>query len=442
MNFNSKVILLLIFVCTLTYSRVLEDKKKKTRTCRFAQLFGADGTDVPRDHTNKNFCGSIEKTCCSDKDFVQMQNWWENSFDKISVVEQRLIEMKTLLGRFRQLINYQDEVWIRVKRVKEHKKTGQPACVSPAHILGKVFELGLIKTAIKSYEESSKKCWTHSKNLVNGLMCAVCDANQQDMFVSDKKKVVVSFNECREFTNNCLDHLKSIWALTHYMTFMNMMSKCNEKAQFQGSHDEVMMSDFKLRAINSCLHAKNMDDCAQVCRNEMGFTTQVKFEHDSVEKVMGFLRNIDKEFGALAKKKRIEKDKKEAEKKKQEETEKKKTEKKLRVLEEQWQKYNQMMEREEETLKIVLGFFKNDNDRILKEEEKKDDDTEQEKNKYRTEQIDELGVIVKQKGLELSSYIKNGADKFENMNLDLIFGKNSFELVISIFLAVFVFINN
>jgi hypothetical protein len=37
--------------------------------------------------------------------------------------------------------------------------------------------------------------------------------------------------------------------------------------------------------------------------------------------------------------------------------------------------------------------------------------------------VDELGVIVKQKGLELSKYTEKGVDKFENMNLHLIFGK-------------------
>lgn len=419
-----------ILLLTLTLSSIVlapEPKpKKKVRTCRFAQLFGADGFDVPREHTHKNFCSSIKKTCCSNKDFLQLQNWWENSFDKISVVEQRLIEMKTLLGRFRKMPEYIEEVWIRVKRVKQHKKTGQPACVSPAHVLGKVFELGLIKTAIKSYEFSSEQCWKHTKSLVNGLMCSVCDADQQDMFETDKKKVIISNGECLKFTQKCLGHMKSIWALTHYMTFMNMMSKCNDSAQFKGLHEEVMMSDFELRAINSCLHAKNLDDCAQVCRSQMSFSTQVKFEHDNVAKVMGFLRNIDKEFGPLAKKKRIENDKKEAEKKKKEEAEKKKesekkTEKKIRILDEEWKKYNEMMEREDEVLKIAMGLFKHD--RILKDDPKKDDPSEQEKNKYRTDQVDELGVIVKKKGLDLSKYTDKEADKFEPMNLELIFGK-------------------
>lgn len=50
---------------------------------------------------------------------------------------------------------------------------------------------------------------------------------------------------------------------------------------------------------------------------------------------------------------------------------------------------------------------------------------EQDKNKYRTEQVDELGVLVRAKGLVLSSYVAKGADKYEDMNLALIFGKTS-----------------
>lgn len=406
---------LVIVILALT-SVTLADNKKKTRYCKFAQLFGADGTDIPRKYETPAFCTNIKKTCCSDKDFLQLQNWWENSFDKISVVEQRLIEMKTLLGRFRRLQNYADEAHIRVKRIKQHKKDGQPACVSPAHVLGKVFSLGLIKTAVKSYEDSSEKCWNHTKTLMNGLMCAVCDADQQDMLVSDKKKVIISPAQCQKFTTHCLDHLKSLWALTHYMSFMNMISKCSEDAKFKGDHDEVMLSTFELRAINSCMHAKNLDDCAQVCRSQMSFSAKVKFEHNAIEKVMGFLRNIDREFGILAKKKRIANDKKKAQEKKGKA--KQKTEKELRVLAEEQKKYNRMMEEEEKTLKIVMGFF-NKNQRVLPD---KKETTEQEKNKYRTAQIDELGVLVKEKGLNLSKYTDKDVDKFENMNLELIFG--------------------
>jgi hypothetical protein len=84
--------------------------------------------------------------------------------------------MRTLLGRFNRLGNYLAEIQVRVDRIKQYKLSGQPACVTPAHIFGTVLDLGLVKTAIKSYQESSKTCWNHSRNLVNGLMCSVCDA--------------------------------------------------------------------------------------------------------------------------------------------------------------------------------------------------------------------------------------------------------------------------
>lgn len=442
-------ILIVLTICLTV--RAPPTKNTEKRTCRFAMLFGADGTDLPRDRQTKRYCINVNKTCCTEKDFAQMQNWWENSFDKISVVEQRLIEMKTLLGRFRKLKEYAEEVHIRVERIKLYKHTGQPACVSPAHILGNIISLGLIDTAIKSYEDSSKKCWNHTKKLVNGLMCAVCDADNEEMFVSDTKKVVVSHNECLNFTNNCVTHLKSLWALTHYITFMNMMSKCNEKAEFKGSHEEITIDDYQMRAVNSCLHAKNIDDCAQVCRNQMGFSTKVKFESDALDKIMFFIRNVDREFGALAKKKRIETDKiyeperkrleEEAKKKAQQEEEAKKAAEKdivvkIRLLTEQWEEYHKNLDFEDEILREKMGIV---NRRSLQttpvdpKDPKKDgkdngdkDISDQEKNKSRTTQIDELGVLVRAKGLDLSKYTDKGADKFEDMNLELIFGKQAF----------------
>ena len=205
-----------------------------------------------------------------------MQNWWENSFDRISVVEQRLIEMRTLLGRFNRLGNYLPEIQVRVDRIKNFKLTGQPACVTPAHIFGTILELKLVDTAMKSYQGSSKTCWSHSRSLVNGLMCSVCDAEVQDMFQTDSRtqiidgksqdvqfnRVLISNKECLAFTDACNLHIKSMWAITHYITFMNMLTKCSEHAEFNGSHESIVLEDAELRAINSCLHAKNPDDCA------------------------------------------------------------------------------------------------------------------------------------------------------------------------------------
>lgn len=288
------------------------------RTCKFAYLFGAMGTSENRERTTRQFCTTVTKTCCTEKDFEQMQSWWENSFERISVVEQRIIEMRTLIGRFSKMTNYLNEIQVRVERVKKYKLTGQPACVYPSHILGTVLELDLVKTAIKSYRESAMKCWSHTKQLVNGLMCSVCDSEVQEMFQSDARTVngenrqfntvLISNKQCLEFSEACLLHVKSMWALTHYITFMNMMTKCNENADYEGSHESVILDDSQLRAINSCLHSKNRDDCAQVCRSQLSFSTKLRYEQDSIEKVMRFLRNIDDSFGSIAREARLQRE--------------------------------------------------------------------------------------------------------------------------------------
>ena len=40
------------------------------------------------------------------------------------MVEQRLIEMRTLLGRFNKLSNYLPEIQVRIDRIKAYKLTG------------------------------------------------------------------------------------------------------------------------------------------------------------------------------------------------------------------------------------------------------------------------------------------------------------------------------
>ena len=422
----------------------------KTRTCKFAYLFGAMGTDVTRDRTTRQFCSTVSKTCCTEQDFQQMQSWWENSFDKISVVEQRLIEMRTLLGRFNKLSNYLPEVQVRVERVKNYKLTGQPACVTPAHIFGIILELGLVKTAIKSYQESSKTCWSHSKSLVNGLMCSVCDAEVQDMFQTDSRsqivdgksqdvqfnRVLISNQECLAFSNACLLHVKSMWAITHYITFMNMMTKCNEKAEFNGSHESIILEDSELRAINSCLHAKNTDDCAQVCRRQLSFSTKLKFEHESVEKVMRFLKNIDNEFGSIAREARIQREKNspyvppsDQENIPSSSSSTSASPAKSRLLEEE---HGHLIgENEDETKRKILEHYGFEEDKISNSRLLQGGPTpptpeqEREQNKSRTTQLDSIDIRVRENGINFSKYTENGADSYEQMNLDLIFPKQT-----------------
>jgi len=90
--------------------------------------------------------------------------------------------------------------------------------MSPAFILGNVHRLNLIKTSVVHFRESSKKCWDYTKTLVNGLMCVACDSTQQEKFIMDKRKIIINHKQCNEFVENCGEHIKSLNALTFYLT--------------------------------------------------------------------------------------------------------------------------------------------------------------------------------------------------------------------------------
>lgn len=375
----------LLTVPTLADSSEKILKKEPIAYCKIAPLFGAKGQQKPIKYEDKKFCKSITRTCCSSDDFILLQKWWEDSFSQMSLVEKRAIEMRTLLGRFKLLLDYKDEIQVRVDRIKKMKKSGQPACTSPAHVMGNILRLGLLETAVNHYEKSAKKCWGFTKDMINGLMCAACDADAQDEIIKDKSKITISTHECTLFTDNCLDHLRSLWALTHYLTFMNFLASCDDKAEFKGTTETMMMDSNLIQAINSCLHEKNIDDCMQVCRSQISFSTQVAFEHNNIGKILTFLRNVEEDFGELAAKKRKEKEAKEKkdDKKKKVDPKKKddkKTEKKMRVLA--------------------------DGDKKKTEDENSE------------EKIVSYGTLVKLKGLNLTRYTVNNTDNFESLNIN------------------------
>lgn len=363
--------LIALSLTSLSKSNDKDLKKEATAYCKLAPLFGAKGDTKPTKYEDKKFCTKIKKTCCSSEDFTQLQKWWEDSFSKMSMVEKRAIEMRTLLGKFKLLKEYKDELQVRLERIKLKKKEGQPACVSPAHVMGNILRLGLLDTAVNHYEKSAKKCWTYTKDLMNALMCAACDADAQDEIIKEQSKITISTAECQLFTDNCLDHLKSLWALTHYLTYMNYLAFCDDNAEFKGTTDNMMMSSDLLQAINSCLHEKNVDDCMQVCRSEISFSTQVSFEHNNIERILKFLRRVEEEFGKDA-----------AIKRKEDEAKKK------------------------QQAKRILA-----------------DDNKGEK-KAGEKVIDQYATLVKLNGLNLTEYTANNTDKFESLNIDLLFQRS------------------
>jgi hypothetical protein len=365
--------------------------------CKLANLFGGKGTTSPKKHESSTYCKTIKSTCCSEQDFKDIQKWWEDSQDKVSVVEQRAIEMRTLIGKFKLMEDYVDVIKTRVEKIKKVKRVGQPACVSPAHILGNIFELGLVKTAIRHFLESAKDCWHYTKDLMNGLMCSVCDAQVQDRFIMDKKLIAVSIPQCMEFSKHCLYHMKSLWALTHYLTYMNIMTKCTDDAQFKGKHEELIMSNSLIQAINSCLHEKNVDDCKEVCRQQFSFSTQVAYEHKNIEMIMRFLRNVDNEFGQEARRRKAEKEK---------------------------EKKNKRLLEDERILDEIYGKRKADND-----DPKKPD------NGSTKEPMDEYGIQITFNGLNATNYTKNNSDGFETLNVSHII-KDYQSTILSTFLVL------
>ena len=272
--------------------------------CRLVPELGGEGTTKPTKHDKTyQFCKTVNRTCCSISDFTKVEAWWEGSNTTMSQIERKAIEMTTLIGKFLKMQNYTAPVKLRINRTMTHFNStshGSPVCLTAAKNLVLVYQLGLINNALTHFEESSLKCWNYTKDLMNGMMCAACDADAQGFIDVPNSVVTISTAECRLFTSHCIDHIKSLWALTFYLDQMYTMAHCDGKGGYNGTRNSIGVDQKLIDAMNSCLQDKNKDDCSEVCRDEFSFSSLVRFEDQNLNNVIEYLRVVNSEFGELA----------------------------------------------------------------------------------------------------------------------------------------------
>ena len=75
--------------------------------------------------------------------------------------------------------------------------------------------MDLIPNVVSQFKKTSMKCWDYTKNVINGMMCAACDADQSKNIID--KKIQISYQECLKFNEACDDHLKSLFAVTNLL---------------------------------------------------------------------------------------------------------------------------------------------------------------------------------------------------------------------------------
>lgn len=377
--------------------------------CPYVNFYGAESLtyNYTRSEKERKFCKSVNNTCCSSDDFSQIEAYWESSLSKISNFDLKALEMKTLITIAKKLIKYEDIMYDKAVKIKEAVLTSQPVCSSPAFILGNIFKLGLIKTGVKHYIKSASVCWDYTKNLLNAMMCASCDYDAQKKFISDKKRIQISLNQCFEFTDACKDHLKSLNAITFYLSYYYRLTFCNDKGEFEGDIDGLSMDSKLIQAINSCIKEKNPDDCSEVCRSQFGFSSMTVFENKEFANIYVGGERLDQ------------------------------------ALEEEWRKNYANVQKKHDD-----NAFSFDNIEDLRDSMRdKIKDIAAKKNRELASEVDPqkhektpntvvrpvfnletFGVEVTNDGLNLTSYTAENADNYAAVSLDRIFGEMDFML--------------
>jgi hypothetical protein len=256
--------------------------------CKLAYIFGAEGKSAPFNvsTTAIPFCKNVNASCCSESDYQKMYNLWENP-KQSNIRNNRTNEMKDILNILSYLKIFDNKVVQYVALLRKLKFTPDPACSSPAFVQGSINKLQLIDTALLQFNLTSKQCWSYTKNLMNGLMCASCDMNAQNYIDTKNKMLIISNAECFKFIDACGQHFKAIHAIFFYFNIIYRLTFCDPKGYFKSQQipQMVEISAKMSKAINGCLNVKNKDDCATICKAQMSFSTMMKYEYEHKPKL-------------------------------------------------------------------------------------------------------------------------------------------------------------
>ena len=256
--------------------------------CKLAYMFGAEGKSTPFrvNNTAIPFCKNVNASCCSESDYQKMYQLWEDP-NKPNIRTNRTEEMKDIINILSYLRLFDTKVKDFVEHIKKLKYTPDPACSSPAFVQGNINKLGLIDAALLQFNISSRQCWSYTKNLMNGLMCASCDMNAQNYIDTKNKLLIISNAECMKFIDACGAHFKAIHAIFFYFNIIYRLTFCDKKGFFRSREipQMVQITAKMTKAINGCLNVKNKDDCATICSAQMSFSTMIRYEYEHKPKL-------------------------------------------------------------------------------------------------------------------------------------------------------------
>lgn len=254
-----------------------------TSICKLAPDFGAVGNQtiapLPKD---AKFCRNLNKTCCSPEDFQTMWSIWQDPKRNDSLRSVRMNQMKTMIQVVRYMKEADQKLIVISNIIKQSQINADPACGTPAYIQRQLHKLAVADTAVKQFTNTGKRCWKFTKNLMNGLMCAACDAEAQDYIDYKKKELFITNEMCDTFLTECGEHLKAIQAIYFYFDVYARLTYCDLDGKFS-IHEVPRFINFPKsvsEAINGCMNNKRRDDCTVVCQSQLGFTTMTNFEFE------------------------------------------------------------------------------------------------------------------------------------------------------------------
>lgn len=255
-------------------------------------------------HTN--ICTNLAKTCCTEKDFKSLENWWEGQPQSSSPQTDVLKMSRKDIRQHKQedLLLYTAKLLSSFERMKAYalqmvSPVNKPDnfCIDIANTFksyqpdSKIFQ----KQKFFSY---SKKCWDFLNSLQTTILCSLCDHEAQVAFnlsPSSPNRIYLTQEGLNDFNSNCRQiFLFNVKILRPYLLLTEKLTRCTERGHQRASARQIEGETEGLVSESSLSSGEYINDLVMPTLSDFGSDLNVNLEGD-----YGLLVGVFKGFSEM-----------------------------------------------------------------------------------------------------------------------------------------------
>ena len=247
-----------------------------------------------------NICSNIAKTCCTAKDFKNLENWWEAPTDQIKMSRKDIRQSKQ-----EDLLLYTSKLLSAYDLIKEYAiQMAQPVNKPDGFCseVAKQFknykpDYSIFKK--EYFQKNAKKCWSFINKLQTSILCASCDPEAQSIFSINKtesNKIYITQEGLNDFNMNCREiFLFNVKVLRPYLKLVEKLTRCTYQGSKIQSIAEITGELVGLVDENSQSSGEYINDIALPWLGSLGSTLNANLEGD-YQLLIGVFKRFSQKF--------------------------------------------------------------------------------------------------------------------------------------------------